>query len=64
MLTIVGHTFSRVIECLCKIDLKFIALTDSRQPHFTTIANFVSSNYCLLTTFWYGARTGNIKING
>lgn len=39
-----GHTSSRVIERLCKTDLKFIALAAGRQPHFTTIANFVSSN--------------------
>ncbi|MFT5550420.1 MAG: transposase, partial [Candidatus Azotimanducaceae bacterium] len=38
-----GHTSSRVIERLCKTDLKFIALAAGRQPHFTTIANFVSS---------------------
>ena len=39
-----GHTSSRVIERLSKTDLKFIALAAGRQPHFTTIANFVSSN--------------------
>jgi transposase len=39
-----GHTSSRVIERLCKTDLKFIALAAGRQPHFTTIADFVSSN--------------------
>jgi len=39
-----GHTSSRVIESLCKTDLKFIALAGGRQPHFTTIANFVSAN--------------------
>jgi hypothetical protein len=39
-----GHTSSRVIESLCKTDLKFIALAAGRQPHFTTIANFVSAN--------------------
>jgi len=39
-----GHTSSRVIERLCKTDLKFIALAAGRQPHFTTIANFVSAN--------------------
>ena len=39
-----GHTSSRVIERLCKTDLKFIALAAGRQPHFTTIAHFVSSN--------------------
>jgi transposase len=39
-----GHTSSRGIERLCKTDLKFIALAAGRQPHFTTIANLVSSN--------------------
>lgn len=37
-----GITSSRVIEHSCKTDLKFIALCGGRQPHFTTIANFVS----------------------
>lgn len=40
-----GHTSSRVIERLCKTNLEFIALAAGRQPHFTTIANFVSLNY-------------------
>ncbi|MCP4232658.1 MAG: transposase [Aestuariibacter sp.] len=39
-----GHTSSRVIQDLCKTDLKFISLAAGRQPHFTTIADFVSSN--------------------
>ena len=39
-----GHTSSRVIQNLCKTDLKFIALAAGRKPHFTTIADFVSSN--------------------
>ncbi|MFT5741627.1 MAG: transposase, partial [Gammaproteobacteria bacterium] len=39
-----GHTSSRVIQNLCKTDLKFIALAAGRQPHFTTIADFVSTN--------------------
>ncbi len=39
-----GHTSSRVIQNLCKTDLKFIALAAGRQPHFTTIADFVSGN--------------------
>jgi len=33
-----------VIERLCKSDMTFIALAGGRQPHFTTIANFVSNN--------------------
>ena len=36
------QTSSRVIESLCKTDLKFMALASGHQPHFTTIADFVS----------------------
>lgn len=39
-----GITSSRVIASLCETDLKFIALAVGTKPHFTTIANFVSSN--------------------
>lgn len=39
-----GHTSSRVIESLCQTDLKFIALAAGLRPHFTTIADFVSTN--------------------
>ena len=39
-----GHTSSRVIEGLCKTDLKFMALASGYQPHYTTIADFVSNN--------------------
>ncbi|MFT6910205.1 MAG: transposase, partial [Oleiphilaceae bacterium] len=39
-----GITSSRVIERSCKTDLKFIALSAGMQPHFTTIADFVSTN--------------------
>lgn len=38
-----GITSSRVIESLCKTDLKFMALSGGEVPHFTTIAKFVSS---------------------
>lgn len=38
-----GVTSSRVIESLCKTDLKFMALAGGETPHFTTIANFVSA---------------------
>ena len=38
-----GVTSSRVIASLCKTDLKFIALAGGDTPHFTTIADFVSS---------------------
>jgi len=37
-----GVTSSRIIESLCKTDLKFMALAGGETPHFTTIANFVS----------------------
>ena len=39
-----GITSSRVIAGLCETDLKFMALAVGTRPHFTTIANFVSSN--------------------
>ncbi|MCP3670500.1 MAG: transposase, partial [Gammaproteobacteria bacterium] len=39
-----GHISNRVIAKLCKTELKFIALASGRQPHFTTIADFVSGN--------------------
>ena len=39
-----GIISSRVIERSCKTDLKFIALSAGMQPHFTTIADFVSTN--------------------
>ena len=37
-----GITSSRVIESLCKTDLKFMALAGGETPHFTTFAKFVS----------------------
>jgi transposase len=39
-----GMTSSRSIERSCKTDLKFMALAAGKTPHFTTIADFVSSN--------------------
>lgn len=39
-----GQTSSRVIESLCKTDLKFMALASGYQPHFTTFADFVSNH--------------------
>ena len=38
-----GITSSRVIASLCRTDLKFMALAGGDTPHFTTIADFVSS---------------------
>ena len=38
-----GITSSRTIASLCKTDLKFMALAGGDTPHFTTIADFVSS---------------------
>ena len=39
-----GITSSRVIASLCSTDLKFMALAGGDRPHFTTIAEFVSSH--------------------
>lgn len=39
-----GITSSRVIARMCETDLTFISLAVGTRPHFTTIANFVSSN--------------------
>ncbi len=39
-----GITSSRVIERSCQTDLTFMALAAGKRPHFTTIADFVSSN--------------------
>jgi transposase len=39
-----GITSSRTIANLCKTDLKFMALAVGKPPHFTTVADFVSSN--------------------
>lgn len=39
-----GITSSRVIDQSCKTDLKFMALASGNTPHFTTIADFVSSH--------------------
>lgn len=48
-----GITSSRVIERSCKTDFKFIALAAGRQPHFTTIADFVSSNSQAVNTLFH-----------
>lgn len=39
-----GITSSRVIERSCQTDLTFMALAAGKRPHFTTIADFVSSH--------------------
>ena len=39
-----GITSSRTIANLCKTDLKFMTLAVGKQPHFITVADFVSSN--------------------
>ena len=39
-----GITSSRVIARSCQTDLTFMALAAGRRPHFTTLADFVSSN--------------------
>ena len=48
-----GIISSRVIERSCKTDLKFIALSAGMQPHFTTIADFVSSNSEAINTLFH-----------
>jgi transposase len=48
-----GITSSRVIERSCKTDLKFIALSAGMQPHFTTIADFVSTNCNAIKTLFH-----------
>jgi len=48
-----GITSSRVIEASCKTDLKFIALSAGMQPHFTTIADFVSTNCDAINTLFH-----------
>ncbi len=39
-----GITHSRKIERLCRENILFIALSADSQPHFTTIADFISSS--------------------
>ncbi len=39
-----GITSSRDIEKLCKENVIFMALSADTKPHFTTIAEFISSN--------------------
>ncbi|MEE8056322.1 MAG: IS1182 family transposase [Pseudomonadales bacterium] len=48
-----GVTSSRVIERFCKTDLKLMALASGRTPHFTTIADFVSSNCEAMKTLFH-----------
>jgi len=38
-----GITSSRKIEALCRDNILFIAVSANTQPHFTTIADFISS---------------------
>ena len=52
-----GIISSRAIERSCKTDLKFISLAADRQPHFTTIADFVSSNCEAISTRFHKAVT-------
>ena len=39
-----GITSSRKIEELCKLNILFIAISADSQPHFSTIADFISSS--------------------
>jgi transposase len=48
-----GITSSRAIERCCKTDLKFMALASGRTPHFTTVADFVSSNCEAMTSLFH-----------
>lgn len=48
-----GVSSSRTIANLCKTDLKFMALAVGKQPHFTTIADFVSSNSDAIKHFFH-----------
>jgi transposase len=40
-----GITSSRKIEALCRDNILFMALSADSQPHFTTIAEFISSSH-------------------
>ncbi|ALP52840.1 transposase [Candidatus Tenderia electrophaga] len=40
-----GITSSRKIEQLCRDNILFIAISANTQPHFTTIADFISSSH-------------------
>jgi transposase len=40
-----GITSSRKIEQLCRDNILFIAISANSQPHFTTIADFISSSH-------------------
>lgn len=48
-----GITSSRVMERCCRTDFKFIALASGLHPHFTTIADFVSSNCDAINTLFH-----------
>jgi len=40
-----GITSSRKIEALCRDNILFMALSADSQPHFTTVADFISSSH-------------------
>ena len=40
-----GITSSRKIEALCRDNILFMALSADSQPHFTTLADFISSSH-------------------
>jgi transposase len=48
-----GHTSSRVIDGLCKTDLKFMALASGYQPRFTTFADLASSHCEEVSTLFH-----------
>ena len=58
-----GITSSRQIERLCRENVVCMALSADSAPHFTTIANFVStldrrSRRCFATCCWSAMRRG------
>ena len=48
-----GITSSRRIAEACTTDLKFMALAAGKQPHFTTIADFVSGHTEAINTVFH-----------
>ena len=48
-----GITSSRRIAEACETDLKFMALAAGKRPHFTTIADFVSSHTVAMSDIFH-----------
>jgi transposase len=47
-----GITSSRKIEALCRENILFMALSADSQPHFTTVADFISSSHEEIATLF------------